>query len=173
MNKLHLFILIFIALPNVYSDDVIVPNDWKRHEVIVEGFTPFFVYLPSGYGINIDRKQTSGTGAWATHIINYNNRPVGGIFFGNFIPDYVLWGINDEQLNHISIKVFNNLISMKVFEENNTYKFEYCFIDFTNNQDEKYIHLWGGSAFYNGVLGISEETKNVLMKVFSTMEIIN
>ena len=123
---------------------------------------PFYIYLPPNYSINISRRWSSGNNSWATHIINLNNRPVGGMYFGTIIPDYILWNIEEEELEYLSMNVFNHQIKMKLFEENNTFKFEYCFIDLDNNSNQKYIHLWGGSAYYNGVISISEEIKNEL-----------
>jgi len=161
---------------NIYDNEIekeIQPG-WVRH-IIDNGFTPIAIDLPNSYEIVIGKKWNDGF-IWSTNIIKFNEKQIGGIFIGNFIPDYLLWGIDDKDLEIIPFSLFSIDNYMKIYNNYDLkpilgkfnfkikYVFETCFLNFSNVEDEKYLHIWGETN--------DEDVKDDLLKAFSTIKII-
>lgn len=143
---------------------------------IVNGFTPFIIDLPKSYEIIVDKKGNSGGNIWSTNIIKFNEKQIGGIFIGNFEPDYCLWGIDEKDLINIPIRIFSSENIIKIynnyeqkpvpalFDLKIKYVFETCILNYSGKDDEKYFHVWGETN--------DENVKNNLIKSFSTIEMI-
>ncbi|MDR1218072.1 MAG: hypothetical protein LBK73_00505 [Treponema sp.] len=176
VNKLILYLILFslISLLNINSDDIgseKIKTDWKKHEIIVDGFSPFIIYLPKLYEIEIGNNVN---GYHVLHQIYFNDELVGGISIGNFEPDNMLWGIDEKSIINVPILIFNNICQLKFFNNVNRIKldsppyirrlfiFEACLIDYSDNPNEKYFDIFGYTD--------NEQIKNELIKSFSTIK---
>jgi hypothetical protein len=149
---------------------------WIKHNII-NGFTPISIILPETYKLEIMNKAESGWSVYSTNIIKLNNRQIGGIFMGDIEPDYILWGINENDLENIPINLFSSEYFINFYDNKNMnkisglfsqtyrYAFEAYILNYTEMEYEKYLHIWGYTD--------DEDIKNDLIKSFSTMEIIN
>jgi hypothetical protein len=177
MNKLIfgiIFIFVSIGINSDNSNEEIQPG-WIRYDIMADGFTPFAIDLPESYKMKIGNRGTNGELVWVIHEITFNNRQIGGIFIGNFEPDYVLWGINQNDLEYILVNISNSQYQIRMYNNkdqkdipgfpyktNDKYVFETCLINFIGKEDEKYFHIWGKTN--------DENVKNNLLKAFSAIK---
>jgi hypothetical protein len=168
---LCLGIYFFIVLSNANSDNIenqVIPNDWKRNEIIVDGLTSFVIYLPGHYELRIGNRVIT---YHILHQIYLNNVRVGGISISSFSPDYLLWSIPENDIIDIPLLISNNIYHLKLFNNINQrrldfipirhFNFEVCLINYLKNDDEKYLHMFGYTD--------DEKIKDDLIKAFSTI----
>ena len=130
--------------------------------------------MPESYEVKLAGEMPVSLHMWATNVIRYEGRQIGGIFAGTFMPDIMLFTVNDEEIEFIELNILGSIYYIRLFENSNqnhiveifSYAHRFIFELWIEKYSEEfgkiYFHIWGTTD--------SEEQKDNLLMAFSTIQ---
>ena len=90
-----------------------------RYDIRNNELLPISILLPESYEMQLAREMSVSHHMWATNIIWYEGRQIGGIFAGTFMPDLMLFTVNDDKIEFIELDIFDSIYYIRLFKNSN------------------------------------------------------